>query len=474
MHMKLFNDSTIQRFNDSTRNRPSTINHQPSTNQGSALAITLLTCAILGAVLVAYLSLMGSQETLVGRSQNWNQAMVVAEAGVEEAMALLNSGVQAPNFAVFPWTSVGGGVFKNDTNRPAAKFGTSYYEAFITNGFAGTNPVIISTGHVPGPVSTRGLSRTICIKTRPRPTFPVKGPLIVKQSFNANGNNIGTDSFDSTIGPYNPATAGANGDVISLTTAANSITLDNGKVKGNIRTPPNGTPGVTATIGSKGSVGDSTWVDGGSTGIQSGHFKDDFTVTEFPDVTLPNLGAWFTPMGGTAPDGLIYDNLLTSGNYQVANLTGSVYVGQSNTVLYVTSSISIGTGGGATKSGYSPPVIHIAPGGSLTVYMAGASTTISGNGLVNDSAQAKNFAYYGLPSNTSISITGNGAFYGTIYAPQADFTLKGGGKSTLEDFTGASITKTTTMGGTFNFHYDESLIHLTTLGGYDPISWEEM
>ena len=443
-------------------------------DRGSALTVTLLTCMILGAVLVACLSLIGTQQSLVCRSQNWNQAIVVAEGGVEEALALLNSGVQAPNFAVFPWTSAGGGVFKNDTNRPASKFGTSYYQVFITNGFVGTNPVIISKGYVPGPVSSRALSRTIRIQTRPRATFPVKGPMIVKQTFNSNGNNVGTDSFDSTIGPYDPATAGGNGDVVSLTTNANSIVIGNGKLKGNVRTPPGGIQGVTATIGSNGSVGDDAWVDGGSTGFQSGHFQNNFSGSDFADATLPNVSAWFTPLGGAAPDGLIYDNLLTSGNYQVANLTGSVYVGQSNTVLYVTSSISVGTGGGSTKKGYSPPQIHIAPGGSLTIYMAGASTTISGNGVANDTAQAKNFAYYGLPSNTSISLTGNGAFYGTIYAPQADFNLKGSGNTSTDDFTGASITKSTTMTGNFNFHYDESLIRLTTLGGYDAVSWEEM
>jgi len=297
--------------------------------------------------------------------------------------------------------------------------------------------------------------------------------MIVKQTFDSNGNNVGTDSFDSTIGPYNPATAGSNGDVVSLTTNANSIVIGNGKLKGTVRTPAGGRQGVTATIGSNGSVGDDAWVDGGNTGFQSGHFQDNFTGTDFPDATLPNVGAWFTPLGGVAPDGLTYDNLLTSGNYQLANLTGSVYVGQSNTVLYVTSSISIG-GGGATKKGSAPAQIHIAPGGSLTIYMAGATTTISGNGVANDTAQAKNFAYYGLPSNTTISLTGNGAFYGTIYAPQADFSLKGSGKTSVDDFTGASITKSTTMTGNFNFHYDESLIHLTTLGGYDAVSWQEM
>src|SRR5256885_2268184 len=238
-----------------------------SANRGSTLVIALLTCAILGAVLVASLSLIGSQETLISRSQNWNQAMVVAEGGVEEAMALLNSGVQSPNFAVFPWTSKGGGVFKNDTNRPASKFGTSYYEVSITNAFAGTNPVIISKSYVLGPISARGLSRTIRIQTRPRPTFPVKGPMIVKDTFDSNGNNVTTDSFDSTVGPYNPATAGTNGDVVNLTTAPDSIIIGNGKINGEVRTPPGGLQGVTANLGSKGLVGDSARYNVGGPGV---------------------------------------------------------------------------------------------------------------------------------------------------------------------------------------------------------------
>jgi hypothetical protein len=65
-------------------------------------------------------------------------------------------------------------------------------------------------------------------------------------------------------------------------------------------------------------------------------------------------------------------------------------------------------------------------------------------------------------------------FYGTIYAPETGFNLKGSGKNSTDDFTCASITKTTTIIGNFNFHYDESLIHITFLGGYDPISWAEL
>ena len=439
-------------------------NKKPSVVRGSALAITLLTCAILGTLVGSYLYLGATQQLTVTRSQSWNQALVVAEGGVDEAMALLNSGIQAPNFQSLPlWKSAGGGVFTNDTSRPACKFGTSYYQVFITNGFAGANPVIISKGYVLGPIGSPILSRTVRVETQPRKTFPVKGPMIVKQSFNSNGNNVGTDSFDSTLGPYDPATAGTNGDVVSLTTNANSIIIGNGKIKGTVRTPPGGVQGVTATIGSNGSVGDSAWITS-QTGFESGHFQDNFTLADFPDATLPNVGAWFTPVGGVGPDGITYDLLLTSGNWKVSNLTGNIYVAQSNTVLYVTSGINIsGTGG-----------IHVAPGASLAIYMAGDTASITGNGLVNDSAQAKNLAYYGLPSNHTINITGNGTFYGTIYAPQADFNLKGSGNTSVDDFTGASVTKTTTMTGNFNFHYDESLSMLTTLAGYDATSWAEL
>jgi len=443
--------------------------------QGCPLLITLLTCAILGLLLGSYICLIQAQSRSVARSENWNKALVVAEAGVEEALALMNSGVQGTNFGVGTWTNAGIGAFKNDTNRPACKFGTSYYQVFITNAFAKSNPVIISYGYVPGPLGSPTLVRTVRVDTEPRPTFPVKAPMIVMQTFDSNGNNVGTDSFDSTLGPYNSNLPGTKGDVVSLTTNANSVMIGNGKLRGSVRTPPGGIQGITATIGSQGSVGDNSWVTN-STGFEPGHFRDDFTLADFPDATLPNVKTWNSPQsgGGIAPDGLHYDVLLLSGNYQVSQLTGSVYVGATNTVLSVLGNVAIGSGNGGSQKGDAPPEIHIAPGASLTLYVAGSTAVINGNGIVNDTKNAASFAYYGLPSNTTINLTGNGSFFGTIYALQADFNLKGSGKQSVDDFTGASITRTTTMTGNFNFHYDESLIRLTTLGGYDAISWAEL
>src|SRR6266404_8732262 len=78
--------------------------------QGSVLFVTLGICAILGILIGSYLSLIQTQRLGVARAQAWNSAIVVAEAGVEEAMAHLNSGVSTNNLASNTWLSLGSGI----------------------------------------------------------------------------------------------------------------------------------------------------------------------------------------------------------------------------------------------------------------------------------------------------------------------------------------------------------------------------
>ena len=66
---------------------------------GGVLLVTLLICVILGTLIGSYLSLIQNQHLSVARAQAWNSALVVAEAGIEEAMAHLNSGVTTNNLA---------------------------------------------------------------------------------------------------------------------------------------------------------------------------------------------------------------------------------------------------------------------------------------------------------------------------------------------------------------------------------------
>jgi hypothetical protein len=84
-----------------------------------------------------------------------------------------------------------------------------------------------------------------------------------------------------------------------------------------------------------------------------------------------------------------------------------------------------------------------------------------------------NLQYWGLPTNTRVAVSGNGAFTGTVYAPQAELTLNGGGKDNY-DFVGASISKTARLNGKVQFHYDEALARVGPNRGYIVDSWNEL
>src|SRR4029077_2729262 len=78
---------------------------------GSVLVVTLCFCAVLGVLIGSYLSLIGTQHRSVIRSNAWQKALVTAEAGVEEAMAQLNS-VGLNSLALNSWVSLGGGMYQ--------------------------------------------------------------------------------------------------------------------------------------------------------------------------------------------------------------------------------------------------------------------------------------------------------------------------------------------------------------------------
>jgi hypothetical protein len=100
-------------------------------------------------------------------------------------------------------------------------------------------------------------------------------------------------------------------------------------------------------------------------------------------------------------------------------------------------------------------VIQIGLGGSLWLYVSASSANIYTR-VINETGNANNFIYFGLPSNKSLILGVNAYFIGAIYAPDADLLLGGGG-SDIYDFIGASVSHTVKINGNFNFHFDENL-----------------
>jgi hypothetical protein len=306
------------------------------------------------------------------------------------------------------------------------------------------------------------LERRVRIQTTGGALF-AKG-MVAEGQIDLNGNNITTDSFDSDDpnhsdgGLYpisNPNKAKDKGDVATNSGLVNSLNVGNADIKGRVSTGPGG----SVAIGSNGAAGSKAWVESGNHGVEPGYSSDDMNV-DFKDVVAPVTN--MTPSGGKV-DGTQYDYVLSDGNYSLSQLKNKNVIVTGNAVLHVTQSLQFTGGSG----------IIINPGGSLKLYVSASSAKIAGNGVVNFSGNALNFWYLGLPQNTSLDLSGNAAFTGVVYAPDAAFTLGGGG-SDIVDFVGASITKTVKMNGHYNFHYDEALARNGPRSDYLVSSWNEM
>jgi hypothetical protein len=439
--------------------------------EGSVLIVMVVVLAIAGITLGSYLNLVANQNLSVLRSMAWNSAISVAEAGVEEAMAHLNK--NGTNRVTDGWAEdgtvirtplAGTNIIVNDTYVTAQRvIGSAKYKVYVSRNI--DPPVIYAEGHVLNPKGNEYLPKPRVVKATTAVDFLFTKGMVAKGEIDLSGNNIRTDSFDSsdpnhsTDGKYDSTKAKANGDVATNASFVDSLDVWNAEVYGKVSTGPGG----SVKIGRNGSVGDAQWHADGNTGLQPGHFTDDMNVY-FPDVEEPFTGGGFTPTAGTI-GGTNYSYVLTDGNWQLTTLSlgssGSVLV-SGDAVLYVTGDVSL--------SGHA--YIYIEPGATLQMYVAGETAAIGGQGVMNANATAASFSYWGLPSNTTISMGGNAAFTGTIYAPQATLTLGGGG-STEYDFVGATITGSVKLNGHFKFHYDEALKAFGPRRGYAVTSWEE-
>jgi len=411
--------------------------------EASVLVVTLLIASLVGITIGSYLIMVSGQNRSVVRSQAWNSALAISEAGVEEALAQLNPGAPEP---VIDRTANGWGAAVNGLYGPrnSALSNGTYAVVYTDDKY----PIIYSTGYVTVPAISATLTRVLRVGTTNVPLF--NAAMAARNGINLNGNGIATDSFNSsdpnlsTNGRYDPTKTSTNGTVASFTGIVN---VGNADVNGAVLLGPVATDSISKN------------------GIVTGGVRNDFNF-EFEDVVLPSALS-NAPIAQANPqtiNGTNYQYVFTSsGDYQLSSLNGSVYVASNaNVRLYLSgnsnpSAIEVGASG--TNSG------------SLAIYMAGASFSVAST--VVDGGKAANLSYYGLPSNTSVTMGGNASFTGTIYAPEADFKLGGGGSSTY-NFVGACVVNTVTMTGHFNFHYDEAITLTGPVRGYVACSWQEI
>ena len=450
-------------------------NLHPQPTAGSLLLMVMIFTAMLSILVCSTLVLVSSKTTLTARSVDWNNAMPLAEAGIEEALTQLQV-MQSTNFSTNGWTYSNGTYYKTRTN--LVNYG--YYTVGIqpTNYQVGYGPTIIATGYVAVPFGNINFSdttftsvsggsgtnsfihRTVTVVTTLLGGFPYA--VLVKDK--VSGSNY-VDSFNSqdpnysSNGLYTASKREANATVASLTTIGD-FSVNNGDIYGSVALgAASGNPSISG-----GSVGDLAFVantaDAGK--FETGHVINNFS-TAILDVTAPFTSSGNLITLGTYPyGGTNYTFYAGTGNYSrtgnIGITAGRSMVIAGKAVIYVSGKFTV------SGSGY----MYIAPGASLTMYVGGPSCTISGGGIINGTGNATNCAINCLPGCTTVTNSGSGNYVGTFNAPQATVTLSGSA-----DMSGALVANNVVFSGGRNLHYDESL----GTGGkpkYAVSSWREL
>jgi len=215
------------------------------------------------------------------------------------------------------------------------------------------------------------------------------------------------DSYDSSLGPYNAATAGNKAVVVSN----GNITLTGSPlIKGDANPGPGGlvigTPQVT-----------------GSTSALSAPLIFPMPTVD-PAYNNGAINKYLSGSGDFAM-GKSRTYTLTSGVYSVRNVTMN-----------------------------STAVLNIS--GDVTLYVSGNMSLSGGVNVLGN--QPGNFKIRMVTANTSVSMTGNTALYADLYAPGSTVTIGGNG-----DFYGTVVGKTLSLSGRAGIHYDETIF---PYGGY--------
>lgn len=466
-----------------------------SHRRGMTYMTVVVTMVVVGVMTAAYLKLVAVQNSFSARSQNWNRGIAVVEAGIEEAMAHLNKNGSPDsggtvNLAALAsdggWTgdSVNGwykwgymdgdwylveiGAWDGTTTQfplvRAASYvrhGQAYASLNPRNGgpmMAAINFPIVGTG------STYTRRLIYCGLTN-NPTFTKA--LVAKHGIDLNGNNVYTDSYDSTNptfstnGRWDSSKRRDNGDVASNDTVTNTINVGNANVWGRIATGPSG----TISIGPNGKVGNAAWQASSSKGIQPGYSTDDMNV-EFPDVVVPSTAWGAMPAGGNF-GGTSYNYIFNaSGDYQMpvgsGNVSGKILINAPNVRILVQS--------GWKFSG--TDTLVIGTNASVKIYLDCTSADMTGNGIVNSTGTPNQCQVFGTTKLTSLTVGGNGESTAVVYAPYADVTLNGGGNND-QDWSGSLMANSFRFVGHYTVHYDEALGRMGLWRGFTITSWNE-
>lgn len=368
-----------------------------------------MTSYLLIAVISIFSLAMFSRGTVFLQANERSQNKIIAFNMAEAGIDLAITQLQADvTYAGVGYTDMGTGTVEG-----------GYQVAVTTPNTAPNVRLIQSTGHAPlndmtqKAYETRTIQAYVSIGTQSYFDFAV----FSKDGMQLNGNPL-IDSYDSRNGAYGGANRNQNGDIGTDSTGAGTVSLNgNVEVRGDAEVGPGGNPNSVVSVSGNSSI----------TGTLSAAPAE--RAYEPAATNLPSLG-----------------NLRVNGNQTQTLPAGT----------YHYDSISISGNG------------ELEALGAVEIYVSG-SVTISGNGVSTQANLPPNFIIY-VTTGDTVKVSGNGNFYGAIYAPASHVMNTGNG-----EIYGAVVSRTYHQAGNGNVHYDEAL--KDTGGSGEPtvslLSWQE-
>jgi hypothetical protein len=416
--------------------------------RGSAVITVLVLAAVTAVIASGFLFRSAQEAKLATRGFFQNAALNLAEAGVEEGLyASSTSGFTSAN----GWSLASGSTtdyVKSITS--GFNFQQATGAIYIrVDGATSLTPAVTAAGVIAIP-NQRSIVKQIRVGGTARRLW--SSGIVAKGVLTFSG-NAAIDSYDSSVGPYNSGTNRTDQAIVaSASTALDTVVLSsNASIYGYVATT-----GDDPVVGSGGMIYGATTPSG--TKVDTSRIRHDFTAN-LPDVSAPT-GAAVSLSAISASLTLPRTGDTAGSNGRYLYTTSSISLSSSRILsimgpvdLIVTGSISL-TGNSELSVGGSGSTNP-----SLNVYCPG-NISLGGNGMANETNLPAKVTIWGTaasPATQTVSITGNGEYIGTIYAPNAALTLGGSGSTS-----GAVVASSVTVSGNGQYHYDTRLASVQT------------
>ncbi len=383
--------------------------------------IVIVTLALLSAaILVRTVTENRNTQTYI----NKKLAFWLGEAGVQRTLWELNSGAWSG------WSGQG-----NDKSIQASWASAGDYDVTVLN-YQSASPQVTAIGYYPSKTDAQRIEHSVTA------VLGKSGSLFNYAAFGGASLSISgqgyTNSYNSSLGLY-----GQNG---------------NQNTEGDV-----GTNGDITATGQAHVYGDAST---GASGTFSDASKVSGAIEHSNNVVLPQVSVPASLQSLSTGGGINSTITLNSGDYKYSyiNLSSKktvTFVGPVN--LYLTGSTSL------SVSGQGEIVVSSSSTGPVNIYFDG-DVDLSGQGITNNTNLPKNLILYGTNTTSQeVKITGQGNFYGAIYAPVAEMQLTGQGA-----LYGAFVGNEVMMSGQGGVHYDEKLAEEAAAASvYVVKSWKD-